>query len=75
MGELMMMDSEKYYRNLTEKELRILIRANDDKALDEFLRRCDKGEIKRKTYTLEEFEKMAEEYRVKRELKIKKKAS
>ena len=67
MGELMMMDSEKYYRNLTEKELRILIRANDDKALDEFLRRCDTGEIKRKTYTLEEFEKMAEEFRRKRE--------
>lgn len=71
----MMMDSGKYYRALTERELRILIRANDDKALDEFLRRCDTGEIKRKSYTLEEFEKMAEEFKIKKELKAQKKAS
>jgi len=31
---------------------------NDNKALDEFTRRVKSGEIKRKTYTFEEFEKM-----------------
>ena len=71
----MMMDLESYYKNLTEKELRKLINVNDDKALDEFTRRCISGEIKRKTYTLEEFEKMAEEVRIKKELKAQKKAS
>ena len=62
-----MTDLENYYRSLTEKELRKLININDDKALDEFTKRCISGEIKRKIYTLEEFEKMAEEFRKKKE--------
>lgn len=62
-----MMDSENKYKNLTEKELRLLIKFNDNGALDEFDRRCATGEIKRVTYTLEEFEKMAEESRKKKE--------
>ena len=64
----MMMNSENKYKDLTEKELRLLIKYDDNGALDEFIRRCDTGEIKRKTYTLEEFEKMAEEFRLKKEL-------
>lgn len=46
------------YKKLSEKELQNLIRHNDDNAIDEFLRRVRSGEIKRKTYTFEEFEKM-----------------
>lgn len=70
----MMMNSESKYKDLTEKELRLLVKYDDKGALDEFVRRCDTGEIKRRTYTLEEFEKMAEEFRAKKELEIKKKA-
>ena len=70
-----MMNSENKYKNLTEKESRLLIKYDDNDALDEFVRRCDTGEIKRKTYTLEEFEKMAEEFRAKKEIETKKKAS
>ena len=69
MGELMMMNSENKYKNLTEKELRKLIKDNDDDALDEFLRRRETGEIKKVTYTLEDLDRMIEE------VKIRKKAS
>lgn len=54
----MMMNSENYYKNLTEKELRILINANDDRALNEFTRRCEIGKIKRVTYTLDQMDEM-----------------
>ena len=55
------------YKTLTEKELRLLITANDDRAIDEHLRRVKSGEIKRKRYTLEQLDKILEE--------VKKKAS
>lgn len=45
-----MMNSENKYKGLTEKELRLLIKYDDNGALDEFIRRCDTGEIKRKSY-------------------------
>ena len=62
-----MTNSENKYKNLTEKELRLLITANDDRAIDEHLRRVKSGEIKRKRYTLEQLDKILEE--------VKKKAS
>ena len=55
MEGLTMMNSEKYYKSLTEKELRLLIKHNNDKALEEFLRRKDTGEIPRNWMTIEEF--------------------
>ena len=47
------------YKKLTKKELGLLILANDEKALDEHLRRVKSGEIKAKRYTLEEITEMA----------------
>lgn len=52
------MNLEIDYKNLTREELDKRIKHNDDNAIDEFLRRVRSGEIKRKTYTFEEFEKM-----------------
>ena len=49
------------YKTLTEKELKLLITASDDKAIDEHLRRVKSGEIKRKRYTLEQLDKLLEE--------------
>ena len=66
MGGLMMMNSENKYKNLTEKELRRLIKDDDDDALDEFLRRRETGEIKKVTYTLEDLDRMIEEVRARK---------
>ena len=54
----MKMNSSIDYKKLSEKELQDLIRHNDDNAISEFLSRVRSGEIKRKTYTFEEFEKI-----------------
>ena len=51
----MMMDSEKYYRGLTEKELRLLIQHNNNDALDEFLRRKETGEIPSNWVSIDDF--------------------
>lgn len=61
-----MTDLENKYKHLTERELRRLIKNNDDDALDEFTRRCESGEIKRVTYTLEDLDRMIEEIRTKK---------
>ena len=66
MGGLMMMNSENKYKNLTEKELRRLIKYDDDDALDEFLRRRETGEIKKVTYTLEDLDRIIEEVRARK---------
>ena len=61
-------NSEKIdYKNLTDRELRHLIRINDPKADEEYDRRIKSGEIKRKRYTLEQLDELLEE--------VKKKAS
>lgn len=52
------MTLENNYSDLTEKELRKLIKHSDDKALDEFDRRIEKGEIKRRSYSIQEIEEM-----------------
>lgn len=50
-----MMDSEKInYSKLTEKELKILISANDGSALEEFNKRAKEGKIKFNHYTCHE---------------------
>ncbi len=51
------MTSEINYRNLSKKELVALIQKRDDKAIDEYTRRVDSGEVKLKSYTVEELEK------------------
>lgn len=53
-----MMDSENNYHKIPERELRKLIKNGDYKALDEFDRRIDIGEIERRTYTAQEVEQM-----------------
>lgn len=52
------MSSKIDYEKLTERELRDLINKFDTKAEEEFMKRIDRGEIKRKTYTIEELEKL-----------------
>ena len=52
------MISENNYSKMTERELRKLIKEGDEKALDEFDIRIEKGEIKRRSYTLEQIEEM-----------------
>lgn len=49
---------ENNYFEMTEFELRKLIKNGDNKALDEFDRRIEKGEIKRRSYSIEEIEEM-----------------
>ena len=51
------MTLEMNYKNLSKKELVALIQKRDDKAIDEYTRRVDSGEIKLKSYTVEELEK------------------
>ena len=53
-----MMISGNNYSEMTEKELRKLIKDGDEKALDEFDIRIEKGEIKRRSYSLEQIEEM-----------------
>jgi hypothetical protein len=49
------------YTKLTKRELGLLILANDDKAVEEHLRRVKAGEIKpTRSYTLEQIKEMAE---------------
>ncbi|OGI08854.1 MAG: hypothetical protein A3I68_02240 [Candidatus Melainabacteria bacterium RIFCSPLOWO2_02_FULL_35_15] len=52
------MTSENYYNKLSIKELVTLIQKKDDKAIDEYTKRIDSGEIKLKSYTVEELEKI-----------------
>ena len=52
------MTLENYYSKLSIKELVALIQKKDDKAIDEYTKRIDSGEIKLKSYTVEELEKM-----------------
>ena len=52
-----MMTSENYSK-MTERELRKLIKDGDNNALDEFDRRIEKGEIKRRSYSIEQIEEM-----------------
>ena len=52
------MTSEIDYKKLTERQLRDLINIHDPKADDEYDRRVFSGKIKRKRYTIEEFEEM-----------------
>lgn len=48
------------YKKLTKRELELLILANDNKAVEEHLRRVKLGEIKpTRTYTLEQITEMA----------------
>ena len=49
------------YTKLTERGLRDLINQGDPKAEDEYHRRVFSGEIKRKSYPFEEFEKLWKE--------------
>ena len=51
------MTSENYLK-MTERELRKLIKDGDNNALDEFDRRIEKGEIKRRSYSIEQIEEM-----------------
>ena len=51
------MTSENYYNKLSIKELVALIQKKDDKAIDEYTKRIDAGEVKLKSYTVEELEK------------------
>ena len=46
------------YSKITERELRKLIKDGDEKALDEFDIRIEKGEIKRRSYSIEQIEEM-----------------
>ena len=46
------------YSKMTERELRKLIKDGDEKALDEFDVRIEKGEIKRRSYSIEQIEEM-----------------
>ena len=50
------MNSEINYKNLSKRELKLLIKKNDDKALDEYTRRMDSGEIPTRSFTVEELE-------------------
>ena len=52
------MISENNYSKMTEKELRKLIKEGNNRALDEFDRRIEKGEIKRRSYSVQEIEEM-----------------
>ena len=52
------MTLENYYNKLSIKELVALIQKKDDKAIDEYTKRIDAGEIKLKSYTVEELEKI-----------------
>lgn len=54
----MMTDLENKYKNLTERELRLLIANDDSEATEEFIRRSKSGEIKRRHYTLEQLDEM-----------------
>ena len=49
---------ENSYSQMTEREIRKLIKDGDDKALDEFDRRIERGEIKRRSYSIKEIEEM-----------------
>ena len=46
------------YSKMTERELRKLIKDGDEKALDEFDVRIEKGEIKRRSYSIKQIEEM-----------------
>ena len=46
------------YSKMTERELRKLIKEGDEKALDEFDIRIEKGEIKRRSYSIGQIEEM-----------------
>lgn len=49
------------YKKLTKRELWLLIRADDRKAIEEHLRRIKSGELKpTRSYTLEQIKKLAE---------------
>lgn len=50
----MMMDSEVDYSKLTDKELKILIAANDRCALEEFNKRVKEGKVQLTKYTRDE---------------------
>ena len=52
------MTLENNYSEMTEKELRKLIKDGDDNALDEFDRRIESGKIKRRSYSIEQIEEM-----------------
>lgn len=53
------MSSHIDYKKLTNRELELLILADDDDAVDEHIRRIKAGEAKpTRTYTLEDLEKM-----------------
>ena len=52
------MTLENYYNKLSIKELVALIQKKDDNAIDEYTKRIDAGEIKLKSYTVEELEKI-----------------
>lgn len=55
------MSSHINYKKLTKRELKLLILADDRKAIDEHLRRVKSGEIKpTRSYTLEQIKEMAE---------------
>ena len=57
----MIMNSLIDYKKLTKRELELLILSNDDKAIDEHIRRIKSGEIKpTRSYTLEQITEMAE---------------
>ena len=49
---------ENNYSEMTEKELRKLIKYGDKKALDEFDKRIEMGKIKRRSYSTEQIEEM-----------------
>lgn len=52
------------YKKLTKRELELLILANDDKAVEEHLRRVKASEIKpTRSYTLKQIKEMAEKSR------------
>ena len=46
------------YLEMTEMDLRKLIKEGDNRALDEFDKRIERGEIKRRGYSIEEIEEM-----------------
>ena len=46
------------YTKLTIQELKKLTKKNDDNAINEYLKRVNSGDIKPKTYTVEELEKI-----------------
>ena len=52
------MTLENNYSKMSEQELRKLIKDGNSEALDEFDKRIDTGEIKRRSYSIKEIEEM-----------------